>query len=201
MVISGGLRYFKLNSNKIQPTMNNRKPLFKFVLSTIFIGSLLLIAACSDDDPEGPSLEGDYTFVSATLRKDITIDGNTITAGTDISAEIKEGLFGAVTCADPNNTAIRLADGGTLYFICVGETAVDPLQAGTWSGTNNNTNLVLALSSPPFPSPISATVKGLELDGDELSGYIQNLPIPGASFGDPGTAFVLTDFDIVFEKQ
>jgi hypothetical protein len=94
-----------------------------------------------------------------------------------------------------------LETGGVLYFLCLNEPAVTPVQSGTWTGTNGNTNLVLALSSPPFPAPISATVRGLVLDGDELSGYIQNLPIPGATFGDPATVFVLTDFDIVFEKQ
>lgn len=161
-----------------------------------------MIASCGeDDDPEGLSLDGDYKFVSATLRKDITIDGTTISAGTDISAQIKEGLFGAVECSNQENTAIRLDVNGTLYFLCAGEAAVTPVQGGTWSGTNNNTNLVLALSSPPFPSPISATVKGLVVDGNTLSGYIENLPIPGATFGDPGTVFVLTNFDIAFEKQ
>ena len=181
--------------------MLRQKPLVNQLLSILFLGSILVLGACGDDDPEGPSLDGDYKFVSAKLRKDITVGGVTITAGTDISTEISEGLFGAVTCSNPDNTAIRLEAGGTLYFLCLTETAITPVQSGTWTGTNSNTNLVLALSSPPFPSPISATVKGLVINGAELSGYIENLPIPGSTFGDPGTAFVLTDFDIVFEKQ
>jgi len=179
--------------------MIHRKPLFNFVLSTLFIGSLLLIAACSDDEPDAQSLEGDYTFVSAELRKDIIVDGNTIPAGTDISDQISAGLFGAVSCTNPDNTAINLESGGTLFFFCVGETAVTPVQAGTWSGTNNNTNLVLALSSPPFPSPLSATVKGLTLDGAIMSGYMTGLPVPGELFGSSGLYII--DFNIVFEKQ
>ncbi len=176
-----------------------KKPLFNRLLSVFLLSSIALLSACGDDDPEGPSLDGDYVFVSASLRKDINVDGTPISAGTDISAQISAGLFGAVTCTNPDNTAIRLAAGGTLFFFCAGETAVTPVQAGTWTGINSNTNLVLALSSPPFSTPISATVKGVTLTGTEMSGYITGLPVPGDLFG--STGLYIIDFDIVFEKQ
>ncbi len=174
---------------------------FRFILGLLVFGSILLISSCGDDDPEGPSLTGKYQFVSASLRKNVTVGSTTISAGTDISAQIADGLFGAVSCSNPDNTAIDLQASGSLFFICLNESGVAPVQGGTWAGTNSNTKLVLSLSSPPFPSPIQASVQGLSFSGNTLSGYILNLPLPGTAFGEPSVPLVLIDIDIVFEKQ
>ena len=172
---------------------------FRILMSLTFLGVFLFLASCDDDEPEGQTLTGQYKFVSASLRTAVTVNGQIIPAGTDITDQIAEGLFGAVTCADPANTAIDLQSTGSLFFICLNE-SVTPVQGGTWEGTDSNTRLVLSLSAPPFPQAIQATVQGLAFDGDLLSGYILNLPLPGSSLGS-SSPFVLINVDIVFEVQ
>ncbi|MDH4092911.1 MAG: hypothetical protein OEV74_02525 [Cyclobacteriaceae bacterium] len=174
---------------------------FKVLLCLTVVGLVLSLTSCGDDDPEAQSLTGKYQFISSSLRKSITVGNTTYPAGTDISDAVANGLFGVVTCADPANTAIDLQASGSLFFVCLSEPGVSPVQAGTWAGTENDTKLALNLSNPPFPSPITATVQGLSFSGNTLSGYILNLPMPGAALGEPTIPVALIDIDIIFEQQ
>ena len=183
--------------------MKNSNNIFRaIVLVCLVMVSSLFLISCEEDEPiTAQELAGQYGFVSATTANEITLGDVVLPIGTDISEQISIGLFGAVTCSNPDNTALDLTESGVLSFYCAGESDIAPVQGGTWESNEEVTRLTLNLSSPPLPQAFAVNVFDLEWQDNILTGTVRNVPFPGEAFGEigEGVGIVLVDFEMVFE--
>ncbi len=139
---------------------------------------------------------GVYKLVSAIISKEVTIDGELYPVGRDVTADA-QGLFDVVSCGNPNDRAMNLKFTGNLAFVCIGpnnETA-----AGGWTGNATTKIIDITFSSPPYPSMFIISIENATLAGNTLTGEMNEVGLPGALFGLPGTIYV--SLDLEFEKQ
>ena len=183
-----------------------------FMLFGLSLAALLTFTSCNDDDDEEPAKEtlaGVYQMDKATLTTDITDvdDVVVVPSGTDVTAIMASGIFGASPCEDQANSAIDMREGGKLYFNCIGaESNETPTDAGTWSENSSLTVLTLSLSSAVVPpAGFQLTITSVSKNGTVITGTIASVPVtaellnaafPDATF-DP---IVIVGADVEFSE-
>lgn len=178
-----------------------RRHLFILLLCLV-IPCALIVTSCEDDDPEVESLVGTYLFTSAVLSDDLVYNSQVLLpSGTDVTAVVGAGIFGAAPCTNTANAAVELKESNELYFVCISET--NEVKAGTWSINDARTVLTLNLSAPPLPLALALELTELVEGTLNISGKIANLPVQGESIPQlqlpVGTILMLT-IDIQFTK-
>jgi hypothetical protein len=181
--------------------------LFGIVLSAVFT-----FTSCNDDDDEEPvkeTLAGIYQMDEAILTTDIkdVDDVVVVPSGTDVTAIMASGIFGASPCEDQANSAIDMREDGKLYFNCIGaESGVTPTDAGSWSENSSLTVLTLSLSAAVVPpAGFQLTITSVSKNGTVINGTIPSVPVtaellnaafPDATF-DP---IVIVGADVEFSE-
>jgi len=175
-----------------------------YMLFSLTMVGLITFTSCSDDDDEGDppveTLAGVYMMTEAMTTTDIVDmeDSVIIPSGSDVTAIMSGGIFGASPCDNPLNSAIDMATDGKLYFICVGsESDNDGVDAGSWSENSDLTTLTLTLNSTVVP-PVgfALTVTDVTKTGAVINGTIAGVPMPNTLLGAiPG--FENVDFPVV----
>ena len=173
------------------------------MLFGLTMAGLVTFTSCSDDDDEDPPVEtlaGVYKMTDATTTTDIVDmeDSVIIPSGSDVTAIMSGGIFGASPCDNPVNSAIDMATDGKLFFVCVdSESDKNGVDAGSWSENSDLTTLTLTLNSTVVPPQgFALTVTNVSLTGAVISGTIAGVPMPNTLLGQiPGLEDV--DFPIV----
>lgn len=158
----------------------------KYVM--MLLASLLIGAACSDDDEVKVSpYMGSYTLSKAMVAEsfhimttaDAPYNQIPVPANTDITAAVKTALLSAAGCGVVD-TYIELRDNQSMYLSCESE---NDLNAGTWeevSATEIKLNMNNA-AIPSSPSGFVLTVKNVAINGDKLQGTT-SVPMPKEMF-------------------
>ena len=181
------------------------------MLFGLILGTVFTFTSCSDDDEPGDTgpetLAGVYKLTKGVLTDDIKdVDGNVVVpSGTDITAIMAAGIFGASPCDNQANSAVDMREGGKLFFVCTGtESEVPGVDAGSWEENITLTSLTLVLNSTVVP-PIGFTlpITDVSKSGAVVSGSIDSVPLTkellDAAF--PGNEFpdiVIVAVDIEF---
>ncbi len=173
------------------------------MLSGLIITGLFTFTSCSDDDDEEPevtTLAGVYSMTEAITTTDIVDaeDSVVIPSGSNVTAVMAGGIFGASPCDNPANSAIDMATDGKLYFVCVGsESGKDGVDAGSWTESSDLSTLTLTLNSTVVPpTGFVLTVNNVSMTGAVISGSISGVPMPNTLLGAiPG--FEDIDFPII----
>lgn len=139
---------------------------------------------------------GVYKLVSAVITKDVIIDGTLYPDGTDVTAEAQV-IFDVVSCGNPTNRAMDLKFTGAVVFVCIGSANTTP--AGTWTGNASTKIIDISFTSPPYPEAFIISIENIDLTGNQLTGELIEVGLPGALFGLPGTIYL--SLDLEFEKQ
>lgn len=183
-----------------------------FMLFGFSLTALVFFTSCNNDDDEEPAKEtlaGVYQMDKAILTTDIkdVDDVVIVPSGSDVTAIMASGIFGASPCENPANSAIDMREGGKLYFNCIGsESNVTPTDAGTWSENSSLTSLTLSLSSAVVPpAGFQLTISNVSKNGSVITGTIPSVPVtaellnaafPDATF-DP---FVIVGANVEFSE-
>lgn len=157
------------------------------MLFGLILGTVFTFSSCSDDDEgsdDPETLAGVYVIQKGVLTDDIKdVEGNIVVpSGTDITAIMIGGIFGASPCDNMANSAVDMRVGGKLFFVCTGtESAVPGVDAGSWEENITLTTLTLTLNSTVVP-PIgfSLPITGITKSGAVLSGSIESVPLTKA---------------------
>jgi len=156
------------------------------MLFGMVMAGLVTFSSCSDDDDEEPevtTLAGIYSMTEAITTTDIKdVDGNVIIpSGSDVTAIMAGGIFGASPCDNPANSAVDMAEDGKLYFICTGdESDKEGVDAGSWSESSDLTTLTLTLNAEVVPGGYVLEIINVTKTGAIVNGTISTVPLPGA---------------------
>jgi hypothetical protein len=155
-----------------------------FMLFGIALAAVFTFTSCSDDEEpeEDPTLAGVYQMQEAILTSDIVDveDSVVIPSGSNVTAIMGGGIFGASPCDDPTNTAVDMRDDGKLFFVCVGsESGKQGVDAGSWEENVTLTTLTLDLNATVVP-PIgySLSITSVSKTGTAIDGTIGSVPMP-----------------------
>jgi hypothetical protein len=157
-----------------------------YMLFGMVMAGLITFSSCSDDDDEEPevtTLAGVYSMTEAITTTDIKdVDGNVIIpSGSDVTAIMAGGIFGASPCDNPANSAVDMAEDGKLYFICTGdESDKEGVDAGSWSESSDLTTLTLTLNAEVVPGGYVLEIINVTKTGAIVNGTISTVPLPGA---------------------
>jgi len=157
-----------------------------YMLFGMVMAGLVTFSSCSDDDDEEPevtTLAGIYSMTEAITTTDIKdVDGNVIIpSGSDVTAIMAGGIFGASPCDNPANSAVDMAEDGKLYFICTGdESDKEGVDAGSWSESSDLTTLTLTLNAEVVPGGYVLEIINVTKTGAIVNGTISTVPLPGA---------------------
>jgi hypothetical protein len=157
-----------------------------YMLFGMVMAGLVTFSSCSDDDDEEPevtTLAGVYSMTEAITTTDIKdVDGNVIIpSGSDVTAIMAGGIFGASPCDNPANSAVDMAEDGKLYFICTGdESDKEGVDAGSWSESSDLTTLTLTLNAEVVPGGYVLEIINVTKTGAIVNGTISTVPLPGA---------------------
>lgn len=174
------------------------------MLVLMVMAGLITFTSCSDDDDEEPeeptTLAGVYSMTEAITTTDIVDveDSVIIPTGSNVTAIMAGGIFGASPCDNPVNSAVDMAEDGKLYFVCVGtESDKNGVDAGSWSESNDLTTLTLTLNSTVVPpTGFVLSIENVTKTGAVISGTISGVPMPNDLLGAiPGLEDV--DFPII----
>lgn len=161
-----------------------------YMLFGLTMAGLVTFTSCSDDDEENPPVEtlaGVYKMTEAITTTDIVDmeDSVIIPSGSNVTAIMSGGIFGASPCDNPANSAIDMATDGKLFFVCVGsESDKNGVDAGSWSENSDLTTLTLTLNSTVVPPQgFALTVTNVSLTGSVISGTIAGVPMPNTLLG------------------
>lgn len=175
-----------------------------YALLVMVMAGLVTFTSCSDDNTEDPgeptTLAGVYSMTEAITTTDIVDleDSVIIPSGSNVTAIMAGGIFGASPCDNPVNSAVDMAEDGKLYFVCIGtESSKDGVDAGSWSENSDLTQLTLTLNSTVVPpTGFVLTITNVSLTGAVISGTITGVPMPNTLLGAvPG--FEDIDFPII----
>ena len=155
------------------------------MLVGIVMAGLITFTSCSDDEEEEPqvtTLAGVYSMTEAITTTDIVdvADSVIIPSGSNVTAIMAGGIFGASPCDNPANSAIDMAEDGKLYFVCTGtESGKEGVDAGSWTENSDLTTLSLTLNSTVVPpTGFVLTVNNVTKTGAVISGTIEGVPMP-----------------------
>jgi len=156
-----------------------------FALSLLVLAGLVTFTSCNDDEEGEPVVEtlaGVYKMTEATLNNDIVdaSDSVILPAGSNVTAIMAGGIFGASPCENQVNSAVDMATDGKLYFVCTGdESSKDGVDAGSWEENSTLTELTLTLNATVVP-PIGfvLTITDVTLVGAVIDGTIGSVPMP-----------------------
>ncbi len=175
------------------------KSLLRTFLAGIILISLTFIISCDNggDEPEpGPTtLAGKYKYTKVTIITEVVIAEDStgsdrtvvLPVGTDVTSMTLNGLVGSLQCNSVSNAAIDLREDHKLYAFCDSEGST-PVEGGTWSENSTLTELTINLAPPIVPVPVQLKQTNIQINGDNLSGDVANLPMSGilmASFPPP----------------
>jgi hypothetical protein len=174
-----------------------------YMLVGMVMAGLVTFTSCSDDDNEDPevtTLAGVYSMTEAITTTDIVDveDSVIIPSGSDVTAIMAGGIFGASPCDNPVNSAVDMATDGKLYFVCIGtESDKDGVDAGSWSESSDLSTLTLTLNQTVVPpAGFVLTINNVTKTGAVISGSIDGVPMPNTLLGAiPG--FEDIDFPII----
>lgn len=158
---------------------------------TVLIISLVIYSCDDNNEKEPDPMVGNYEFSGATFGESVNIIVNdvfmTFNPGSDASIFVSEGLLGAAPCEDSTNAGIAFREDGTSFYICQGET--NESQMGTWNINDDRDVLTLYISNP---MTFALEIVNLDLTETDISGTVENFPLPittavelGTLFGDP----------------
>jgi len=137
----------------------------------------LFVSCNKEETPEADPIIGTYIFSSAQFNEAvfITIQGIEIefVAGADASQFVGPSLLGAAPCDNPQNAAVELRDGGTVFFVCL--TEANEAQMGTWSINSGRTVLTINISNP---QPFQLDISNLDITSTTFSGTVTTFPLP-----------------------
>ncbi len=160
------------------------------MLVGLVMAGLVTFTSCNDDDdeePEATTLAGVYRMTEAITTTDIVDveDSVIIPSGSNVTAIMAGGIFGASPCDNPVNSAVDMAEDGKLYFVCTGsESDKNGVDAGSWSESSDLSTLTLTLNQTVVPpTGFVLSIENVSLTGAVINGTISGVPMPNTLLG------------------